>query len=98
MSGLKVISAFSRYYKSVGLYFVASLIPMVLNLITNPLIAMNMSPKDYAITGYYSSFTTLLSPFITFYMFHYYAKCFFECNEEGRNVLKSTICKALIWL
>jgi len=97
MSGLKVISAFSRYYKSVGLYFVASLIPMVLNLITNPLIAMNMSPKDYAITGYYSSFTTLLSPFITFYMFHYYAKCFFECNEEGRNVLKSTICKALIW-
>lgn len=96
MSGLKVINAFSRYYKSVGLYFVASLIPMALNLITNPLIAMNMSPKDYAITGYYTSFTTLLSPLITFYMFHYYAKRFFECNDDERKILKSTICKALI--
>jgi len=97
MSGLKIIKAFSRYYKSVGLYFIASLIPMVLNLLTNPLIAMNMSPKDYAITGYYSSFTTLLSPLITFYMFHYYAKCFFECDDEGRKILKSIISKALIW-
>lgn len=56
-----------------------------------------MSPKDYAITGYYSSFTALLSPLIVFHMFHYYAKRFFECDEEGRKVLKATICKALIW-
>lgn len=56
-----------------------------------------MSPTDYAIVGYYTAFTTLLSPLITFYMFHYYAKAFFECSEEQRIHLKATLCKALIW-
>lgn len=87
----------NTYSKSIGLYFLASLIPMVLNLLTNPLIALNMSPSDYAITGYYTAFNTLLSPLITFYMFHYYAKTYFECDEEQRQHLKATLCKALIW-
>lgn len=56
-----------------------------------------MSPTDYAIVGYYTAFTTLLSPLITFYMFHYYAKAFFECSKEQRIHLKATLCKALIW-
>lgn len=85
------------YSKSIGLYFLASLIPMVLNMLTNPMIAINMSPEDYAIIGYYSAFTNLLSPLIVFYLFHYYAKAYFECNAEQQEKLKSTICKSLIW-
>lgn len=82
---------------SIGLYMGASLIPMILNLAINPLIAMNMQPKDYAVVGFYISFYTLISPLIVFYMLHYYTKKFFECNEEERIRLKSTLIKLLIY-
>ena len=82
---------------SIGLYMGASLIPMVINLAINPLIAMNMQPRDYAVVGFYTSFNTLISPLIVFYMLHYYTKKFFECNEEDRIRLKSTLIKLLIY-
>ena len=86
-----------NYIQSIGLYFGASLIPMLLNLISNPLVAMNMSPEDYAITGYYTSFSTLLSPLIVFYMLHYYTKKYYEVNEQVRIKLKALLFKSLIY-
>ncbi len=83
--------------KHIGLYFSASLIPMFLNLAINPLIAMNMEPYDYAITGFYTSFNTLISPLIIFYMLHYYTKRYFEVNENERIALKTTMIKSLIY-
>lgn len=85
-----------KYGSAIGLYFGASLIPMVLNMLINPLIAINMSPDDYAIVGYYTAFNTLITPIIVFYMLHFYNKCFFEFNDAQRIVLKATIFKALI--
>ena len=84
------------YSKKIATYFSASLIPMLLNLAINPLIAQNMSPKDYAITGYYTSFTSLIGPIIVFYMIHYYIKDYYRCNEDERKTLFATIAKALI--
>lgn len=81
-----------------GLYFAASFVPMVLNMAINPLIAMNMSPTDYAIVGYYTGFNTLILPIILFYLLHFYNKCFFELDESRRLVLKATIFKALIFM
>lgn len=75
----------------------ASLIPMLLNLFINPLIALNMDPMDYAIVGYYNSFNGLLAPLITFYVFNYYTKRYFEINNDEHFVLKSTIIKTLIY-
>lgn len=86
-----------KYSKNIGTYFSASLIPMILNLISNPFIAMNMEPEDYAIVGYYSSFNTLIQPLILFYMLHYYTKRFYELDEFGRKELRATIMKSLIW-
>lgn len=83
--------------KHIGLYFSASLIPMLLNLAINPLIAMNMQPYDYAITGFYTSFSTLISPLIVFYMLHYYTKRYYEVDEKDRIALKSTLIKSLIY-
>lgn len=85
------------YSKKIATYFSASLIPMLLNLAINPLIAQNMSPADYAITGYYTSFTSLIGPIIVFYMIHYYIKDYYRCNEDERKTLFATIAKALIW-
>ena len=94
---MSLISKFTKYIKAAGIYFVASLIPMILNVAINPLIAMNMSPEDYAIVGYYTSFNTLISPLIVFYMFHYYSKMYFELDFNRRTELRSVIFKSLIF-
>lgn len=91
------LSKYIKYTKTIGQYFGASLIPMLVSLAINPLVAMNMSPEDYAVVGYYSSFSTLLSPLIMFYMLHYYTKCYFEVDDEGRMRLRAMLVKSLIW-
>lgn len=73
-------------------------IPMVLNLASNPLVAKNMSPVDYAITGYYGSFNTLITPLILFYMMNYYIKSYYQLDEPDRIILKANIFKALIYV
>lgn len=80
-----------------AVYLTASFIPMLLSLLINPLVAKNMSPNDYAIVGYYKSFSTLLLPFIQFYVLHYYTKSYYELQKEQRRVLKATIFKFLIY-
>lgn len=86
-----------KYVKNIGTYFGASLIPMVLGLVTNPLLASNLSPEDYAITGYYSSFGSLIQPLIAFYTIHFYIKEYFRRDEEQRKILFAVIAKMLIW-
>lgn len=88
---------FLSYIKQLSRYFNASLIPMLLNLAINPLVSLNMSPEDFAITGYFTSFGTLISPIIAFYMIHYYNKRYFELDEEGREHLRAVLFKSLIF-
>ena len=66
------LQSIKGYIAQLSQYFSASLIPMLLNLLINPLVALNMDPEDFAITGYFTSFTTLIGPIIAFYMIHYY--------------------------
>lgn len=70
---------------------------MGLSLVSNPWIAKNMSPEDYAISGYYTSFSSLISPIIIFYLVHFYIKEYFRCDENQRIKLFAAIAKALIW-
>jgi len=69
---------------------------MTLNLLVNPFIALNMAPEDYAIVGFYSSFSSLLVPIILFYLVHYYIKEYFRRSNQERLRLKALIAKALI--
>ena len=92
-----MIDRFLKYAKSVGTYFGATLIPMVLMALVNPLIALNMSPEDYAVSGYYTSFTALFSPVIVFYMINYYNKRYYETSPEERLRLRALLFKALIF-
>ena len=87
----------ANYIKIISQYFTASLIPMVLNLAINPLVAIYMEPEDFAITGYFLSFTSLVSPIIAFYLIHYYNKCYFELDENGREHMRALIFKMLIF-
>lgn len=70
---------------------------MVLNVGTNPFIALNMTPIDYSITGYYSSFTTLFTPLISFTFVSYYIKKYFENSVDDRKKLKATIIQSLLY-
>lgn len=85
------------YSKNLSTYFGASIIPMLLNLAINPLIAMNMSPEDYAISGYYYSFSTLILPIICFYLTDYYIKEYFRRDEEGRKLIFAAVAKSLVF-
>lgn len=85
------------YFKQLSHYFSASLIPMLLSLAINPLVSMYLDPEDFAITGYYTSFATLFSPIIAFYMIHYYNKRYFELDELGRIHLHALLFKSLIF-
>lgn len=70
---------------------------MLLNLAINPLVSLNMNPEDFAITGYFTSFNTLISPIIAFYLIHYYNKRYFEMKEDDRKHLWTVLFKSLIF-
>ena len=92
----KVFQAKNQIF-NLGVYFLAAIIPMTLSLVTNPFIALNMSPVDYAITGYYQAFAVLFSPLVNFYLLHYYTKRYYELTDEERQKLKATLFKTLIF-
>ena len=70
---------------------------MIISVVTNPVFAYFLSPEDYAIIGYYTSFNTLLTPFILFYMLHYYQKMYFACNGEQKEQLKALIFQSIFF-
>lgn len=89
-----------RYKKQaidLGVYMFASLIPMIFSILTNPLIAMNMSPTDYATVGYYAAFNVLVAPLVNFFLLQYYTKRYFELSNDGRLELKAVLIKVLIY-
>lgn len=91
------MSKIFAYVKNLFTYFSASIIPMVLSLVANPWIAKNMSPQDYAISGFYLSFSSLIGPVIAFYLVNYYTKEYFRLDDDRRQRLYAFIAKATIW-
>lgn len=94
---MRNIDKIINYFKQLTHYFSASLIPMLLNLLINPLVSVSMDPEDFAIVGYFTSFSTLIAPIVAFYMIHYYNKRYFEIEEHEREHLRAVLYKALIF-
>lgn len=97
MNPIKIFKENNERILSIIRYFAASLIPLILNLATNPLVASNMSAEDYAIVGYFKSYNTLILPLVLFYVLHYYTKRFYELDDKRRIELKAYIFKFLIY-
>lgn len=95
---LELFTKAKFYIQNLSVYFFAALIPMALSLVSNPFIAKNMSPQDYAIVGYYVAFNLLFTPLVNFYLLHYYTKRYYEIEEEERKILKANIFKSLIFI
>jgi O-antigen/teichoic acid export membrane protein len=78
--------------KNVSLYFSASLIQGIVSLAINPLIAMSMSHYDYALTGFYTSFNSLILPLLNLMFGQYFNRNYFKLNsEEERNDLAAKL-------
>lgn len=94
---MKRLKSIKGYLYQLSHYFSASLIPMLLNLAINPMVSLAMEPEDFAITGYYTSFSSLITPIIMFYMIHYFNKRYFELDDIGRKYLYALLFKSLIF-
>lgn len=84
------------YIKNSGYYFISSFFVAIVSLLINPLLAANLSPEDYAILGYYSSFNLLLVPLLHFSIMSYYARQYYFTPEERRDELGDTILLSMI--
>ena len=92
------LHSITDYIKGAGLFMSASVLMLIMNLLANPVIALNMSPYDYAITGYYTSFNGLISPLILFYLIGYYVKEYFKVSPDHREILYAETFKGLIYI
>ena len=79
---------------NVGYYFLASFIPMLINLVLSPVYSLYLSAEDFAIVGYYTSFSGLLGPLIIFYMNQYYMREYYFRNDDERRLLRAMVFKA----
>ena len=77
--------------KNAGLYFTSSLTVAIIGLLLNPIMAMNLSPEDYAVLGYYSSFNLLLIPLLHCCILTYYTRQYYFIDESKRDILGDTI-------
>ena len=61
-----------------GLYLLASIIPMMLLIAVNPFLSKGLSPFDYAIIGYLSSFAAIETPLIQFFVMRYFLSNYYR--------------------
>lgn len=94
---LSKILLYKQHIKASAWYLGASLLVAFISIAVNPLMAMNLSPDDYAIIGYYTAFNMLITPFVSFYLIHYYTKKYFELSDQEREKLKSVILVSLVF-
>lgn len=88
---------YSASFKNSSIYLLATIISSIIGVAINPLLALNLSPEDYAIVGYYASYSTLFSPLIGFFMVDYYLRHRYTLNQGDLQILKSTIIRLFIY-
>lgn len=88
---------YSAYIKSSSVYLLATIISSIIGVAINPLLALNLSPEDYAIVGYYTGYSTLFTPLIGFFMVDYYLRHRYTLSSDDLHVLKSTIIRLFLY-
>lgn len=89
-------SRFKTYFETAGIYLFASLISSFLGVLVNPLLAMNLTPEDYAVSTYYTSFGFLYAPVMGFFITDFFLRKYYHLSKEDLFVLKGNIIKLLL--
>lgn len=96
MRFLSDTSRIKTYIGTAGTYLTATLISSLLSVLINPLMAMNLSPEDYAVSTYYSSFGVLYGPVLGFFITDYYLRKYYLLSKEDLFKLKGNIIKIFL--
>lgn len=91
-----LITKYRVHFRSSFLYLFSSLFTSVVGIAVNPLMAKNLSPEDYAIMGYFNSFSLIVLPILNFSLISYYLRNYYRIDEERRQVVSDTILIALL--
>jgi O-antigen/teichoic acid export membrane protein len=84
------------YFKSSFLYLFSSIFTAVIGIAVNPFLAKNLSPEDYAILGYFSSFSLMILPILNFSLISYYLRNYYRIPDERKQIVSDTILIALL--
>ncbi len=74
-----------RIFQNTSFYFAASMLRAVISLAVNPLLALNMTHYDYALTGFYTSFNSFVLPILSLMYGQYYGRHFFRLKTEAER-------------
>lgn len=81
----KKLPRFQDIKKQLGnlsFYLLASLISSGISVLINPFLALNLSPEDYGIIGYYTSLNVLFLPFLSFSLHTFYIRKYYMVTPE----------------
>jgi len=90
------ISRYKIYFKSSFLYLFPSIFTSIVGIAINPLMAKNLSHEDYAIMGYFNSFSLIFLPILNFSLISYYLRHYYIVPENRRQIISDTILIALL--
>lgn len=90
------VGQYRLYMKNVSLYLLAAVVSSLLSLVLSPFLALNMTPEDFAIVGYYTSFSTLFLFSLNFSLITYYVRNFISFGEEKRKQVVDTLMVAFL--
>lgn len=85
------IRTLTSQFRNLSLYLLASVIASAIGLSVNPFLAANLSPVDYAVIGYFTSFNLLVLPVISFSLLSYYQRNYFRIQEDQRQKVLDTL-------
>lgn len=91
-----MFSRIKSYLSNAGIYLAASLVSSLLSVLVNPLMAMNLSPEDYAVSTYYTSFGLLYTPIMGFFITDYYLRKYYILSNEQLYKLKGNVIKLFL--
>ena len=89
-------SKYKVYLTSGGLYLSSSLFTAILSIAINPFLAKNLSPDDYAILGYFGSFSLIVLPLLNFSLITYYLRNYYRIPDDRKQIVSDTILMALL--
>jgi O-antigen/teichoic acid export membrane protein len=91
-----IVSQYKIYFKSSFLYLFSSLFTAGIRIAVNPFMAKNLSPEDYAIMGYFTSFNLIILPIFNFSLIAYYLRNYYKIPDERKQIVSDTILIALL--
>lgn len=93
-----IVKKYFFHAKNFSLYLLTNVLNAALMIVINPFFAKNLSPNDYAVIGYHTSFQIILLPILNFSFTTYYLRHYFLTPPEEREKLRDTIIlMILIW-